>query len=106
MMMKPIEIANAFIHEMNPSHWDGTGKTPSDFDCGELTFQTDNPNVFIVIKFGLYFDDYGYDREWGHSCILVDGKQDVTIDCYHGYGIDSPQNIADTIEFLLEVNGL
>ena len=105
-MMTPIEIANAFIHEMNPSHWNGIGEVPSDFDRSELSFQTDKPNVFITLSYSLFFDDYGYDGEWGHSCYLVNGKEDTTIDCVHGYGIDSPQNIADTIEYLLEVNKL
>ena len=103
MMMKPIEIANEFIHEMNPTRWNGNGEIPIGFDTRVMEFATDMPDVLLDVSFELYEEIDG-NSHWDHYCELVQESSDTIVDCAHGYGVDSPQNIADTIEYLLGVN--
>ena len=44
-MMKPDEIAKAFLHEMNPTNWDGQGEMPAELDTRIMEFTTDMPDV-------------------------------------------------------------
>ena len=103
-MMKPEEIAKAFLHEMNPTNWNGQGEMPAEFDTRTLSFLTDMPDVRLEISFELCDSDNSDDFEWGHYCELVQESSNTTVECFHGYGIDSVQNIADTIRYLLEAN--
>lgn len=53
-MMKSDKIAKAFLHEMNPTNWDGQGEMPSGFDTRIMEFITDMPDVLLDISFELY----------------------------------------------------
>ena len=48
-MMKSDEIAKAFLHEMNPTNWNGQGGMPAGFDARTLEFITDMPDVLLDI---------------------------------------------------------
>lgn len=102
-MMKPDEIAKAFLHEMNPTNWDGQGEMPAEFDTRIMEFTTDMPDVLLDISFELCMEDDGT-FQWEHYCELVQGSSNTMIECAHGYGINSVQNLTDTISQLLEVN--
>ena len=102
-MMKPEEIAKAFLHEMNPTNWDGQGEMPAGFDTRTMEFITDMPDVLLDISFELCMEDDGT-FQWEHYCELVQESSDTMIECAHGYGINSVQNLTDTISQLLEVN--
>lgn len=102
-MMKSDEIAKAFLHEMNPTNWNGQGKMPAGFDARTLEFITDMPDVLLDISFEFCMEDNGT-FQWEHCCELVQESSDTIVDCAHGYGINSVQNLTDTINYLLEVN--
>ena len=102
-MMKPDEIAKAFLHEMNPTNWDGQGGMPAEFDTRIMEFTTDMPDVLLDISFEIFMEDDGT-FQWEHYCELVQESSDTIVDCAHGYGINSVQNLTDTISQLLEVN--
>lgn len=102
-MMKPDEIAKAFLHEMNPTNWNGQGEMPAGFDTRILEFITDMPDVLLNISFKFCMEDDGT-FQLEHYCELVQESSDTMIECAHGYGINSVQNLTDTISQLLEVN--
>ena len=102
-MMKPDEIAKAFLHEMNPTNWDGQGEMPAGFDTRIIEFTTDMPDVLLDISFELYEEMDGT-CHWDHYCELVQESSDTIVDCAHDYGINSVQNLTDTINYLLNVN--
>lgn len=102
-MMKSDEIAKAFLHEMNPTNWNGQGEMPAGFDARTLEFITDMPDVLLDISFELCMEDDGT-FQWEHCCELVQESSDTIIERVYGYGINSVQNLTDTISQLLEVN--
>ena len=102
-MMKPDEISKAFLHEMNPTNWDGQGEMPAELDTRIMEFTTDMPDVLLDISFELCMEDDGT-FQWEHYCELVQGSSNTMIECAHGYGINSVQNLTDTINYLLQVN--
>ena len=102
-MMKPDEIAKAFLYEMNPANWDGQGEMSAGFDTRTMEFITDIPDVLLDISFELCMEDDGT-FWWEHCCELVQESSDTIIERVYGYGINSVQNLTDTISQLLEVN--
>lgn len=102
-MMKPDEIAKAFLHEMNPTNWDGQGEMPAGFDTRTLEFITDMPDVLLNISFKFCMEDDGT-FQWEHCCELVQESSDAIIERVYSCGINSVQNLTDTISQLLEVN--
>lgn len=102
-MMKPDEIAKAFLHEMNPTNWNGQGEMPAGFDTRTMVCVTDMPDVLLDISFELCMEDDGT-FQWEHCCELVQGSSDTIIERVYGYDINSVQNLTDTISQLLEVN--
>lgn len=102
-MMKPDEIAKAFLYEMNPTNWNGQGEMPAGFDTRTMEFITDMPDVLLDISFELCMEDDGT-FQWEHYCELVQESSDTMIECAYGYGIDSVPNIAETISYLLGVS--
>ena len=100
--MKAEEIARAFLCEMNPVNWNGQGKMPAGVDTRALSFPTNLPDVCLEISLELAREDNIY--QWEHYCKLVRKSSDTMIECAHGYGIDSVQNLTDTINYLLQVN--
>ena len=102
-MMKAEEIARAFLHEMNPVNWNGQGEMPAGVDTRTLSFSTDLPDVRLEISLELAREEDNT-FQWEHYCELVQESSDTMIECAHGYGINSVQNLADTISYLLQVN--
>lgn len=102
-MMKSDEIAKAFLHEMNPTNWNGQGEMPAGFDARTLEFITDMPDVLLDISFEFCMEDNST-FQWEHCCELVQESSDTIIERVYGYGIDSVQNLTDTINYLLEGN--
>lgn len=102
-MMKPDEIAKEFLYEMNPANWDGQGEMSAGFDTRTMEFITDMPDVLLDISFELCMEDDGT-FWWEHCCELVQESSDTIIERVYGYGINSVQNLTDTISQLLEVN--
>lgn len=95
-----IKIADEFLREMNPEMWGGQGERPSSFDTRIWVMKDispDYPGEELNISF-----DYDDKDGWLHLVELVDTESNVAIDVLHGYGVDSPQNIADTISDLLK----
>lgn len=101
--MKAEEIARAFLCEMNPVNWDGQGEMPAGVDTRTLSFPTDLPDVRLEISLELTREEDNT-FQWEHYCELVQESSDTMIECAHGYGINSVQNLADTISYLLQVN--
>lgn len=100
------EIAETFLSEMNPTGWNGIGNVPVGFDQRVMSFPLSEPDgVRLDISFELIQDDDVAYR-WEHHCEIVDEATNKVIDCCHGYGIDSIDNLEDTIEYLLEVNNI
>lgn len=102
-MMKSDEIAKAFLHEMNSTNWNGQGGMPAGFDARTLEFITDMPDVLLDISFEFCMEDNST-FQWEHCCELVQESSDTIIERVYGYGIDSVQNLTDTINYLLEGN--
>lgn len=89
---KAYEIANEFLKQMNPDLWDGNGEKLSTlneviWEC-ELS-EYDNLNISME-----YSEE---DRCWMHRCAIVDNKSDTMVEMLSGYGIDSIENLTDTI---------
>ena len=88
---KAIEIAKEFLTTMNPDCWDGDGDKPSTFV--ELLWECDlSENYRLDISF--QFDETD---GWLHCCEIVDKESDTMLEMLSGYGIDSVQNLTDTI---------
>lgn len=102
-MMKAEEIARAFLHEMNPVNWNRQGEMPAGVDTRTLSFSTDLPDVRLEVSLELAREEDNT-FQWEHYCELVQESSNTVIKCAHGYGINSVQNLADTISYLLQVN--
>lgn len=88
---KAMAIAQEHLQEMNPSSWDGIGVQPGDFNPVICTYPVDG-----VSELDISFGKDGQDG-WGHLCELRDKGTGGLIETMSGYGINSPQNLADTI---------
>lgn len=91
---KARRIAEDFISEMNPDNWDGIGEKPNSFNTLIKTYDIDSKNNN---ELDISFD---YDKEekcWMYYCELRDKINEELIIPLHGYGIDSVQNLTDTI---------
>lgn len=88
------KIAEEFIKEHNPNNWDGTGKPDKGFSTELEVYDVFIEDVYLVILFEIDADE---DGRWAHFVKLYRKSDDQLIDGYHGYGIDSVQNMVDTI---------
>lgn len=91
-----LKIAETFLCEMNPVNWDGQGNVPVGVDTRIMTFPL-TEDIELDISFELDVQD-----GWVHYCELRDKFNGDLIDCLSGYGVDSPQNLADTIMDLIK----
>lgn len=85
-----VEIATEVLHYMNPAMWNGFGEKPESLDT--RTYEVplkDNLSLEIV----LCPSDDG--DGWMHYVDVVCGGDSIA--CESGYGIDSVNNLADTI---------
>lgn len=87
-----LKIAKEHLEKANPSMWDGTGSMPYDFRPGIFTYPMDN---LMEINISFVLDD---EDGWLHYCELREKETGQVLGTLHGYGIDSVQNLADTIE--------
>ena len=92
MNERAISIAQEHIQQANPSLWNGLSEQPIDFDSRIITYPIDGDTELDI--------SFEYEKEdgWLHFCELRDKQTGKLLDFLHGYGIDSPQNLADTIE--------
>lgn len=90
---KAAEIARDFIAKANPTNWNGIGEEPAGFNQKVHTYGIDSVNG-NVLDLSLEFDEQD---GWCHCCELVDKQSDCMIEMLHGYGIDSLQNLTDSI---------
>ena len=94
---KAEKIAKDFLEKMNPTNWNGKGRKPNSFDTRIMTYDIDSINGNeLDISFD-YIDDDGDMRGWTHYCELRDKKTGDLMIPLHGYGVDSFQNLVDTI---------
>lgn len=92
MSERAAEIAQKHIQHMNPSFWNGLNEPPTDFDSRAITYPI-GEGVELRISF-----EYEITDGWIHFCELRESDTGKLLNALHGYGIDSPQNLADTIE--------
>lgn len=84
-------IAKTHLQNTNPSLWNGEGERPSDFNQSICTYPIDD-----------YFDlDISFEKDetdgWLHLCELREKESEELCCILSGYGIDSLQNLVDTI---------
>lgn len=95
---KAIEIAEDFLKRMNPDGWDGVGKRPKNFDTRIVTYDVGSPyNDELDICFEKEINPDTGKKEWMHYCELRDKESGDVMIPMHGYGVNSVQNLADTI---------
>lgn len=91
------EAAKSFLQARNPSNWNGSGMRPKSFSEECCTYDFGSPYVVLDI----YFEYDLQEGLWGHVCEIVDKEsRDGTVEMRErlsGYGVDSFQNIVDTI---------
>lgn len=91
MSDRAMEIAQEHLHLMNPTMWDGQGERPAAFNPIINTYSIDE-DTELDISFEK--DD---DEGWMHLCELRAKVSEDLLEVLSGYGIDSPQNLADTV---------
>lgn len=88
---KATRIVNDFFNDMNPILWNGEGNKPESFD--ERPWEC---KIVDGINLEITFANDEVDG-WHHYCDLVFTSDNSSFDMLSGYGIDSPQNIIDTV---------
>lgn len=90
---KAEKIANDFLEKMNPTNWNGEGRRPKSFDTRIVTYDINSINGNeLDISF-----DYLEEDGWTHYCELRNKETGELMILLHGYGVDSLQNLVDTI---------
>ncbi|WP_368221758.1 hypothetical protein [Blautia wexlerae] len=87
-------IAESFIKEHNPGLWNGIGNKPTGFSTLIEVYKIFKEKIYMTIQFEIDADEGG---NWAHIVKLYNSENDQMIDGYFGYGIDSVQNLTDTI---------
>ena len=85
------KIAKDFLNQMNPEMWSGNGNRPTSFDNRAWQYPLTN-EVNLEITFVNNEED-----GWCHYCDLVYESDNSSFDMLSGYGINSVQNIIDTV---------
>lgn len=85
------KIVKNFFNQMNPDMWSGNGNRPISFDDRAWQYPLTN-EVNLELTFVNNEED-----GWCHYCDLVYESDNVSFDMLSGYGIDSVQNIIDTV---------
>ena len=93
---KAERIAKDFLEKMNPTNWNGNGRKPKSFDTRIVTYDIDSINGNeLDISFD-YVNDVDM-KGWTHYCELRNKETEDLMISLHGYGVDSFQNLVDTI---------
>lgn len=87
---RAMEIAEEHLRQMNPSLWNGEGNPPEDFDSRIASYNVGELEVLDVS-----FENI--DGKWMHYCELRDCESEDLLEDAHGDGVNSIQNLADTI---------
>lgn len=85
------KIVKDFFNQMNPEMWSGNGNRPTSFDDRAWQYPLTNE-----VNLEITFVDNEEDG-WCHYCDLVYESDNSSFDMLSGYGIDSVQNIIDTV---------
>lgn len=85
------KIVKDFFNQMNPEMWSGNGNRSTSFDDRAWQHPLTN-EVNLEITFVNNEED-----GWCHYCDLVYESDNSSFDMLSGYGIDSVQNIIDTV---------
>lgn len=88
------KIAKDYLSKMNPSNWNGIGKMPKDFNTKIATYDIKSKNE-NELDISFEYDDE--EKCWTHYCELRDKATGELMIPLHGYGIDSVNNLVDTI---------
>lgn len=91
------KIARHHLSKMNPDMWDGDGMEPKTFDSRIVTYQLSD-GMELDISFEKDKNPDTKKNEWEHYCELRYATNGDCLIPLHGYGIDSLQNLADTID--------
>lgn len=95
---KARKIAEDFLAKMNPEMWDGKGEKPESFDTRIVTYDIGSKyDNELDISFEYLEEDEGDISGWTHYCELRNIITEDLMIPLHGYGIDSVQNLVDTI---------
>lgn len=96
---KARKIAEDYIKEYNPTNWNGEWLQPEGFLCGMIkTYDIGSVNGNeLDISFEYLDEDESDTPGWTHYCELRDKETGDLMIPLHGYGIDSVQNLVDTI---------
>lgn len=90
------KIAQQHLSKMNPDMWDGNGEKPKTFDSRIVTYQLSDGKE-LDISFEKDKSPDTEDEAWEHYCELRDAESGDCLTPLHGYGVNSMQNLADTI---------
>jgi len=85
------KIVKNFFNQMNPDMWSGNGNRPISFDDRAWQYPLTN-EVNLELTFVNNEED-----GWCHYCDLVYESDNSSFDMLSGYGINSVQNIIDTV---------
>lgn len=85
------KIVKNFFDQMNPDMWSGNGNRPISFDDRAWQYPLTN-EVNLELTFVNNEED-----GWCHYCDLVYESDNSSFDMLSGYGINSVQNIIDTV---------
>lgn len=86
-----LNIATKHLLKTNPDNWNGEGDRPESFKSTIATYPV-NDDTELDISF-----EYDKEDGWYHLCELRDKESEELLAILSGYGVDSPQNLADTI---------
>lgn len=89
-------IAKDFLSKVNPSMWDGKGKCIGEFSTEIVTYDIQSVNG-NELDISLEYENNSDEPCWQHYCELKDKRTGDTMIPLHGYGIDSVNNLVDTI---------
>lgn len=99
--MNSMEIAQSFMCERNPMHWNGVGDVPCSVDTRTMLFKTDQADTRLEITIDLWTDD-GEKFRWCCCCELVEKRTCETISIAYTDHINSVIDLADAIDLVLE----
>ena len=95
---KSRKIAEDFLYKTNPTNWNGVGRRPKNFSTRIVTYNIDSINWNeLDISFEYLDKDESDIPGWTHYCELRDKETGDLMIPLHGYGINSVQNLVDTI---------
>lgn len=85
-------IVKEFYKQMNPDMWNGSGERPDSFDTHAWEYPLTDA-VHLELAFGYDESDGG----WKYFCDLVYSSDNSSFDMTSGHGIDSPQNMINSV---------